>query len=1124
MNIDAIVQENYNELAETAAQVGIDFSKCYSLIDASNQMVYVAPLKQKHYKKTCMSSNIYGNTLVVTFFTYAHGKQSVTWKFTPGQKSKINIPRYLKVRASKEQHKKDLIQANREIQNRQYINDYKLCNTWVDDCKYLKEKSLSGKVRVKQMSDHHGKFLALPIVHPTRNIVGLLRIYDHKVGKSDTNKLFTPGIDRKGGYILVGEDLPDTQEVMVCEGWADGVSLNLSLGLPVYVALDCNGLHGITKMLREKYCQKQIILTADDDRWDPEKGNPGLRAAVEVSYFTKVKVRRPYFDDAIIPVGEKPKDFNDLYRLKGPKEVAKQIRSRKGKYVVKSPTNAYEYNLELLKYTPKSSMLKQLKIVIAKGIRCDLPLRRMKEQLLELGVHSEDIDNTYQQSIYKAHARVRRLHTISRKNDKVIRIPLDLVRQAHGGYLISDGQFEKIRYLNGIIIIKSPMASAKTEKLIKEGIDSSESAAYLAHRVALVEEACERLGLMSYQGAVEADVRNKKKVGVCVNSLAHDRFQGGTWFENVDTIFIDEASKVIEHLCGSTIEDKERVMETFLSIVENSKKVVLCDADASDNLIDIISNRVPDRKIYLLEPSDGAPMDHINVDLTTSMHEGYQKVFSDAAAQKKVLVGTDSKKIVKVIARKLTKQGFKVLAIHSESRTTPEVNAWIKNPNQESLKYDVVVYNSCIDSGVSIVTDHFDTTVGIFTGIVNPDTVKQMMGRNRTSRDWFLVAHPHYKTVFCNTEESMYRALATSHCKVMWDQKNNAAVPMPNLSDYDHVKFATKRREFLSKCDYILTLQLMLEQDGYKVKRLYSEHEHQTTLEKDMKELGKKIQEEFVESILNTEAPSSSQYRRLKDSYAISEEQYAQVIRYEIEAATCKKKLTESDVLFWTKGGKRKIFLLETLLTDIEKLNKYDKFEINTIKSLSLRRYLQTKYTLLKGLFDHLGVDLKTGEGDFSHNQVMKFIKWLYENKNRLDNWNEHKLGPFLAEKPPKIPMIFAQEVFNKLGLKTTRFRKTAKNLSYHKIDKSSWQNMAEYLKLRSDAGKNVSNLPENPSVYKENVKDNIHTFQADNGRKSQETNLNKVENDDDEWMFACYCVDPNNHEKSCFDYKQEAT
>ena len=234
MNIDQIVRDNFSEIEAVASEVGVDFSEAKDLVDGrGGDMIYVAPIKAEDKQRVMMGSKVYGDkTLVINFFTYRGGHQTVTWKYTEKKGSSISLSRLSKRRVDRHRKKQGLTPEEKKRLNAQYIQQYNECEDWVTDFSYLREKNLNGKVHVKKMSDFRGEFIAIPILGPSGDIIALQRIYDKPDPTTGKRKMFTPGINKKGAYILIGDG--KSENVGLTEGWADAVTLNLATGLSIY--------------------------------------------------------------------------------------------------------------------------------------------------------------------------------------------------------------------------------------------------------------------------------------------------------------------------------------------------------------------------------------------------------------------------------------------------------------------------------------------------------------------------------------------------------------------------------------------------------------------------------------------------------------------------------------------------------------------------------------------------------------------------------------------------------------------------------------------------------------------------------------------------------------------------
>lgn len=145
-----------------------------------------------------------------------------------------------------------------------------------------------------------------------------------QVIRPDGTKRFTKGFTKPGcclrlGHVVVGEPL------LICEGWATGLSLRMALErkLPVFVGLDAGNLLPVAQLLRGLYPQSPLLICADDD-WRTE-GNPGRhKAHLTAKAVAECAYTWPVFQRHLR--GPKDTDFNDLALRQGLNAVRQQIR------------------------------------------------------------------------------------------------------------------------------------------------------------------------------------------------------------------------------------------------------------------------------------------------------------------------------------------------------------------------------------------------------------------------------------------------------------------------------------------------------------------------------------------------------------------------------------------------------------------------------------------------------------------------------------------------------------------------------------------------------------------------------------------------------------------------------
>lgn len=142
-------------------------------------------------------------------------------------------------------------------------------------------------------------------------------------------KLFNKGFIKGGCAVRLG-DAPAGQIILICEGYATGLTLRMATqqALTVYVALDAGNLLHVVPLVRDLHPECRLLICADDDyRTRDHAGvltNPGRTAARKAA-------RSVASCDFLYPVfplvgrGPKDTDFNDLHKLAGLPAVTHQL-------------------------------------------------------------------------------------------------------------------------------------------------------------------------------------------------------------------------------------------------------------------------------------------------------------------------------------------------------------------------------------------------------------------------------------------------------------------------------------------------------------------------------------------------------------------------------------------------------------------------------------------------------------------------------------------------------------------------------------------------------------------------------------------------------------------------------
>lgn len=189
-------------------------------------------------------------------------------------------------------------------------------------CRYLRDGSLVIPL-LRYDLPREQALRAVQRIHPGPR-------FDRHTGESLPQKTFTKGFLKDGCCLRLG-DVADGVVILICEGYATGLTLRMAVGRrhAVFVALDAHNLRHVVEILRDLYPDHTLLICADDDhrRRHPMTGeleNLGRLAAWKVArQVAGCYVTYPVFGATR---EEDDTDFNDLHARDGLPAVAEQLR------------------------------------------------------------------------------------------------------------------------------------------------------------------------------------------------------------------------------------------------------------------------------------------------------------------------------------------------------------------------------------------------------------------------------------------------------------------------------------------------------------------------------------------------------------------------------------------------------------------------------------------------------------------------------------------------------------------------------------------------------------------------------------------------------------------------------
>jgi putative DNA primase/helicase len=240
---------------------------------------------------------------------------SVTWKSSKPQQF---------TEAEREQYRERMQRLEKQrAREREEATDYAAVTAaqmWneavVADHPYLERKQITCLgARVL------GDMLLVPMKHSAKELVGLQRIWP------DGTKRFIKGSPLAGAYCTIGTPTKDGT-VVICEGYATGVSIHLATNYCVVVAFNSGNLAEVSQKIRRALPSARLIIAGDDDAFTVrppnhvqagQPWNPGIEAATATGFPVYLPVWHGGRDSGT--------DFNDLHVAEGLKAVRACFKS-----------------------------------------------------------------------------------------------------------------------------------------------------------------------------------------------------------------------------------------------------------------------------------------------------------------------------------------------------------------------------------------------------------------------------------------------------------------------------------------------------------------------------------------------------------------------------------------------------------------------------------------------------------------------------------------------------------------------------------------------------------------------------------------------------------------------------
>lgn len=585
---------------------------------------------------------------------------------------------------------------------------------------------------------------------------------------------------------------------------------------------------------------------------------------------------------------------------------------------------------------------------------------------------------------------------------------------------------------SGLIIVNAPTGYFKTELIGKEFIKHAKQhdklSITIAHRVSLIADLCDRLGLSSYE-----EIKKDKSLasvieslGICINSLVKMPFK--QFISKASHVFIDEISQVIR-VFGSDILGKgaSAIHDAFKMLIAEAECVIVADANIDQMTLNFLESCRPNQSFTVIEV---LPVDQGKRGVfCTDENELLGEIARRLAEGQKVWIATDSKAWAEsIIASGIVDHANEVILIDADTKEiSPQVQAFLKNPNEESKKYDLIFASPTISSGVSINHDQFDFVAGYFSGkTVSPTDAYQMLGRVRQCKDYMicLPAKPysyHGEIGVINGIDEIYQQ----------DNRQLAVNDFANL--YQSIK--TEREN--ANLAFSESLLWILESKKFTLERFIAKTSHADN-EFVLKAVRSQLKEERIQALINAPIITDEQAKQIDKKELRTEDESIALEALKIKNSlgyAHTHKLTESDLVLNPADLKR--FNAFRGLTTV-----YDESNENPIS----QRFNDQRAKAYKEI---LG-DLKT-DSTFGKDEIMAVMSYVVQHRFRFAMLGivHSKFGRIYRDKKgnPK-PYTFKSakmmtqdflEIIRRLGISTKDARtKESKNTNAKRLQVSN--------------------------------------------------------------------------------------
>jgi len=610
--------------------------------------------------------------------------------------------------------------------------------------------------------------------------------------------------------------------------------------------------------------------------------------------------------------------------------------------------------------------------------------------------------------------------------------------------------------------------------------EAGDKVLYFAHRVSLVMQAAEKLGIAFYQeeGKTIDGKLSPKSLAVTIDSVhrLHPLAYDGA------VIVLDEVDQILRQLIGKTTNDRKReILKNLKFIVKNASRVIFMSADIDEPTIEFICKtlEVNIDEIEFYENEFTRKRKAVKISTPARMLE---MISEHIKTGEKIAISCMKREghysanfVHKFLKEKFPDKNF--LCVTRENSASKEAMEALKNPEYLN-KYDAVIYSPTWQSGVDFPLKSFKHCF-MFANNRNATTAPDLMqaaGRFRYVETLYHYITPKREYVRGNDENGKvaiiknksYFTLETDENKIrekyLKIEKDFREIlnyspevgwhPYPEYEALFDIAVKCEAYDNESKNNLEKHFTELLSKRGYYRTIDGNDTKASNETREFAGEISSERVEEIKEAVLMAADIDTETYEARQVKGSLSTENFFECQRYEYKQANGGADELEKAVEINLHSFKRGVYNMELLKANESELIERDKKDNQKYIQEKARRIIKAR--LLKKIENKIGLLSSKSFSETDTAELSEFIK--------NDRENISSILFAVTDKMIEKPGYFIRAFYAALCLKTTRTG--SKGARRRVVDMESLSLINRVLDRREKARGTTSNVIFSGIVY----------------------------------------------------------